>query len=585
MLRLLMLLSVLAAISWGQEALPDEVALPGTTVILAPLPDSTVSGNEPLEVSALLSGVEGLTVSLLVDGADVTSRADITGDYVFYISPEPPSEGIHSVTIFGTLNGDTLLSENWSFAAAKAELPLESEALPWDLSLNLGWRYANCDRDTAGLGLSTPIGHHPTGEASFYGPLWGGLVQGDISYDPSYDADPHGLLQLTREGLEVSLGEFFPALSSLAFADALPLGLLGKARKGRLTFDLTACRTASADTTTSSFAQYLYGGRAGVSLGDSLFVSLGYLQGHDQPSSLPDSVRFRAITLVLADTIFGLTNTLTYVDSLHPASNRIGWLSASKSLGLFSLDLELAGTRTETDIGQTTKGWGYQVKLARYSPDLEASLVYSSTDDGFRSFGSPYLETDKNELEGLIQASWPGKVRTTLHGNVYKAHADSAPGLGWSAGAGGSLSHGALTSLSLRFDYSHRPYQTYRYQSRSLSAGIGLSFFAIRFNAGYGYTSSSSPTTTQSHSASAGASRRLYRRLAEAFAGIQYYQVRSAAGGTDREKLTLTASLSGDLSSSFGYRLQFGRIAQTDRIDPNQSYRQEMASAGISFRF
>lgn len=563
----------------------DVFTEPSSLVILAPLPDSTVFGSEPLEVSALLSGAEGLTVSLLVDGVDVTDKAEMTGDYVFYLSTEPPSEGPHSVSIYGVLNGDTLLSESWSFAAAKPEPATGAEAIPWDLSLNLGWRYANCDRDTAGLGLSTPIGHQPTGEANFYGPLWGGLVQGDISYDPSYDADPHGLLQLTREGLEVSLGEFYPAFSSLAFADALPLGLLGKARKGRLTFDFTACRTASADTTLSSFAQYLYGGRAGASLGDSLFLALGYLQGHDQPSSLPDSVRYRATTLVLADTVFGLTDTLVYVDSLHPAFNRIGWLSARKSLGRFSMEMELAGTGTATDVGQRTNGWGYRARLARCSPGMEASLTYSSTDDGFRSFGSPYLETDKNELEGLLQSGWPGNVRTTLQGSVYRAHADSAPGLGWSAGAGGNLSGGALSNLSLKAEYSFRPYQTYRYQSRSLSAGFGLNHLGIRFNASYGYTSSSSPSTTQSHSASAGASRRLCRRLAEAAAGIQYYQARGAGGGTDRYKLTLTASLSGDLSSSIGYRLQAGSTVQTDRIDPGQSYRQKMASAGLNVRF
>ncbi len=580
-----MLLLALAPLCRGQEPGPNGAMDSGSLIILAPLPDSTVPGNEPVEVSVLLAGVEGLSIGLLVDGIDVSAEAEITGDYLFYISPEPPSEGSHLISVLGVLNGDTLLSERWSFTAVKDETSVGTESFPWELSIGLGWRYAACDRDTAGLGLSTPIGHLPTGESSFTGPLWDGLVQGDLSYDPSYDAAPHGLVQLTREGLEVSLGEFYPAFSSLAFANALPLGLLGSYRKNLLAVDFTACRTASADTTLSTFAQYLYGGRAGVSLKDSLFLALGYLQGYDQSASLPDSIRFRATTMVLADTIFGLTDTLVYVDSLHPASNRIGWLSARKTLGLFSMELELAGTNTKTDVGQRTSGWGYLAKLACSTPDVDAFLTYSSTDDGFRSFGSPYLETDKSELEGLLQVKWPAKIMTLLQGSVFKARADSAPGLGWTAGAGGNLSSGALSIISLRVDYSHRPYQTYRYQSRSLSSGIGLCYFGIRFDAGYGYTSSSSPSTTQTHTASASASRRLFRKLAEAAAGIQYYQSRTEDGLTDRHKLSLTATLSGELSTSFGYRLQAGRIVQTDRIDPGQGYRQELASASISIKF
>lgn len=575
----------LAAHTYGQETDVYDGAGTGRLEILSPLPDSAVFGEEPMELSLLLPQIEGLSFSLWLDGTDVTPQSEITSDYAFYLSPAPLAPGRHHIRVYGILEGDTLLSSAWSFSVVRDPAAPRTVSFPWEASLGLGWQHGSCDRDTSGLGLASPVGHQPSGEASFYGPLWDGLASGFLGYDPAYDPEPHGLVQFSRGGLELSLGEFYPDLSALAFADALPLGLLGRSSFRRLTLDFTACRTATADTTVSTFAQYLYGGRAGVWLGDSLFMALGFLQGRDQMSSLPDSVRFRTTTLVLADTIFGLTDTLFYVDSLHPVKNRIGWLSARKSLGRLSMELEVAGTGTTTDVGKRTNGWGYQARLARHSPGLEATLTYSSTDGGFRSFGSPYLETDKSELEGLMQAGWPGGIRTTIKGSVYKAHADSAPGLGWNAGAGGNLCVGALSSLSLMADYSFRPYQTYLYQSRSLSAAIGLHYLGIRFNAGYGYTSSSSPNTTQTHSASAGVSRRLFRRLAEASAGIQYYQARGAGGGTDRKKLTLTASLSGDLSSSLGYRLQAGRIAQTDRIDPNQSYRQELASAGLNVRF
>jgi len=581
----LAMLALMARLSWGQEPPAVDAPPPSPLVIMAPLPDSTVSGEEPLEVSVLLSGAGGVSISLLLDGADVTSGADVTGDYVFYLSPSPPPAGPHTLQLIGAFEGDTVFSESWSFSAAPAAPAAWPEAMPWDLTIGLGWQYGTCDRDTAGLGLSVPVGHLPSGEANFYGPLWGGLVQGDLSYEPAYDADPHGLLQLNRRGLDLSLGEFYPDFSSLAFADAIPLGLLGRASAGRLTLDFTACRTASADTALSSFAQYLYGGRAAVSLGESLRVGLGYLQGHDQPSSLPDSVRFRATPLVTADTIYGLTDTILYVDSLHPVGNRIGWLSARKVLGSYSLDLEAAGTATTTDDGQRDQGRGFLARLARCSQDLDASLAFSSTDAGFRSFGSPYLETAKDELEGYLQAGWPGSARTSLQASLYKAYADSSDGLGWSAGAGLALGAGPLTTLYFRSEYSARPYQGYLYQNRSLSVGLGLSLCGIKFGAGYGYNSSSSPVTTQSHNASADVSRKLYRRLATASAGLQYYQVRDAGGSSDRDKTTLTSSLSGDLSAALGYQLQARRIDQTDRIDPGQSYRQEVVSASLSVRF
>lgn len=575
----------LAAHTYGQETDDHDGAGTGRLEILSPLPDSAVSGEEPVELSLLLPQIEGLSFSLWLDGTDVAPLSEITSDYAFYLSPAPLAPGKHHIRVYGIFEGDTLLSSAWSFSVARDPAALETFSFPWEASLGLGWQHGSCDRDTSGLGLASPLGHQPSGEASFYGPLWGGLASGFLGYDPAYDPEPHGLVQFSRGGLDLSLGEFYPDLSALAFANALPLGLLGRSSFRRLTLDFTACRTATADTTVSTFAQYLYGGRAGFWLGDSLFMALGFLQGRDQTSSLPDSVRFRTTTLVLADTIFGLTDTLFYVDSLKPASNRIGWLSSRKTFGRYSVDIEVAGTGAASDAGPATRGWGYLAKLSGSSPALEASLAYSSTDAGFRSFGSPYLETAKNELEGLLQAGRPGGLRTTLQGNVYKAFTDSAPGLGWGLGAGWSLRAGAFSSLSLRLDYAVRPYQAYRCQNRGLSAGLGYSALGARIYASYGYNSSSSPGTTQSHNASAEVSRPLYRRLATAALGHQYYQARDVSGSSDREKHALTATISGDLTASLSYRLQARRIAQTDRAETGQSYRQDLVSANLIMNF
>lgn len=579
-------LLLLAAPSWGQEPYSADGPGPCAAVVLSPLPDSAVSGDEPLEVSVLLEGAAGLSIKLYIDSIDVSSRADITEDYVFYLSDEPPGAGLHALSLLGVLDGDTLLLESWSFMGSPAASGITAGGgLPWEASVGLGWQHGWCDRDTSGLGLSTPIGHQPSGEAFFSGQLWGGFVQGNVSYDLSYDSHPHGLLQASLPGLELSLGEFDPGLSSLAFANALPLGLLARKPLGPVTLDLTACRTASADTTLSSFAQYLYGGRVGIELKDSLFLGMGYLQGHDQASSLPDSVRYRTSTLVLADTIFGLTDTLIYVDSLHPAGNRIGWLSVSKAFGPYVIGLEAAGTRTTSDCGEQSNGLGYLARASRFTPACEFSLAYSSTDAGFRSFGSPYLETSKNEVECQIQAGWPGKARSMVQGSVYKVFTDSAPGLSWRFGAGWSLRAGAFSNLSLGFDYSIRPYRDYLSQSRGFNAGLGFSALGFGFNGSYGYNSSSSPGTTQSHNVSAEASRPLYRRLASVSLGHQYYQTRDASGSSDRDKHSLTAAVSGELTSSLTYRLQARRISQADRIEPGQSYRQSLAAAGLSWRF
>jgi hypothetical protein len=580
-----LLFTGLAAHTYGQETDVYDDAGTGRLEILSPLPDSAVSGEEPVELSLLLPQIEGLSFSLWLDGADVTPQSEITSDYAFYLSPAPLAPGRHHIRVYGILEGDTLLTEAWSFSVARDATAPGTVSFPWEASLGLGWQHGSCDRDTSGLGLATPVGHQPSGEASFYGPLWGGLASGFLGYDPAYDPEPHGLVQFSRGGLELSLGEFYPDLSALAFADALPLGLLGRSSFRRLTLDFTACRTATADTTVSTFAQYLYGGRAGVWLGDSIFFALGFLQGRDQPSSLPDSVRFRTTTLVLADTIFGLTDTLFYADSLKPASNRIGWLSSRKSFGRYSVDIEVAGTGAATEAGPATRGWGYLAKMSGSTPALEASLAYTSTDAGFRSFGSPYLETDKNQLEGRLRTGWPRGVMTSVRGSVYKAFADSSPGLGWGLGGGWNLRIPFLQSLFLGLEYASRPYRTYRFQSRGASAALAFAAMGTRLSAGYGYNSSSSPGATQSHNASAEASRALAGRRAAVSLGSQYYQVRDASGTSNREKLSQTVAISGDLTASLFYRLQARRIAQTDRAETGQSYRQDLASLQLGWRF
>jgi len=298
----LALLALLAAIAVAQE---DSVAFQADegfepVVVLSPLPDSAVSGDEPLEVSVLLAGTLDMVVKLYLDSADITPASEVSGEYLFFLSPAPLTAGPHALAVYGLVQQDTVLTRRWSFAVLPAEAGPEPEALPWDASVGLGWQYADCSRDTAGLGLSYQIGHHPSAEASFSGSLWGGYVNGFLSYDPGYDRSPHGVAQLAREGLELSLGEFYPEFSDLTFSGASPLGLLGRFNSGRVAVDLVACRTAAADTAYCTFDQYLSGGQVRCFVWDSLSAAAGYLQGYDQASSLPDSIRYRTTSVVYA---------------------------------------------------------------------------------------------------------------------------------------------------------------------------------------------------------------------------------------------------------------------------------------------
>lgn len=579
------LIILLASAASSQEPNSFYENYTGPLEILSPLPDSSYNSSEPLEVSILLPEVDGLSISIFIDSLDITSQAELTSDYAFFLYPGPLASGRHRLLFLGIVEHDTIFSESWSFTITPTEEISDSISLPWTGCVGLTWQYGSCDRDTANLGLTYPTGHQPSASASFSGSLCSGSLQGDISYDRSYDTAPHGLILFSRRGLDLELGEFYPDISSLAFANAIPLGLLGKLKWHQLSLDFTACRTASADTLSNSFAQYLYGGRAGGSFGQNLWLGLGYLQGRDLPSSLPDSVRFRTTSLVVADTIFGLTDTLVYVDSLHPAKNRIAWLSLMKSLGQYSLELEAAGTRTDYKGEDAKDGRGFIVKIVRSQPPWTTNFSYSSTDSGFRSFGSPYLETNKNELTGEVQHEMSEGQQASLRGKVYKAFSDSAPGLAWSLGSNARMRLSQASYMSLTAEYSLRPYSTYLYQNRTLGTGLSFSAKGFRLVSNYSYTSSSSPGTIQSHSASADVSRPLYQRLLEASLGFQYYRSKDKAGTSDQEKSTATLSLSGSVAGPLSYRIQTSAINQNDRIDPSRSYRLAIASAGLSLQF
>jgi hypothetical protein len=228
---------------------------------------------------------------------------------------------------------------------------------------------------------------------------------------------------------------------------------------------------------------------------------------------------------------------------------------------------------------------GYATGLSFRARSHSLAFRYSSTDADFRSFGNPYLETAKNELEAVLESRWPKNLTLTADGSVYKVFTDSAPGNSGRAGAGLAWRSGWLQSLAVRFDYTTRPYQTYRYQGRSLCASAAAALWRTRLAHSYSYTSSSMDKAVQSHTAGLEISRPLYRQLLAVALGHQYYQLRDNAGSSDQDKNTSYLHASGTLGSKLAYELAARRIEMTDRIDPAKCYQQNVLSLTLARKF
>jgi hypothetical protein len=555
--------------------------------ILAPLPDSVIPAGEPLEISLLLEEAAGMDIHLLLDGVDITGQAQATKDYLFYLSPEPPEPGPHRITVLFTSLSDTVFNNTWGFKAAALDTAISGPIkIPLDISLTAGMFYSQCDRDTTRLGLSYPIGWHPSGDVNFSGQLDGGFFNSYLSYDPAYDKHLHGLLQFENSSFGLSAGEFYPELSTLVFSGTSPLGLLATWQDKKTRILGTACRTQPADTLFQTYAQYLYGGRIKRSLADSLWLSGGYLYGYDQPGSLPDSVRFRSSTYIYNDTLTGFSDTLITVDTLLSGKNRLCW---------FSLEWPISGARFRTEyagsgfLPDSAAGYindrsfllGVKKGMGRHMLDMQ----YISWGRNFKSFGNPYLETAKNELLGAADLRFPGSLSARLDGSVYKVFTDSASGSSFKLGGGLNYARGRLTSASLRLDYNYRPYIAYLYQNRSLSLSAVTKLGVFSVMSSYSYSSSSGISLTQSHNGMLGISRYWIQDRLYVQASGQHYQVFDSYGLTDQARTTAQLRASWQASIHTGIIFDCRDIQHRDRIAPDKGYRQQLASLSVSYRF
>lgn len=592
-LCLLLVAAIMILPALSQEP-PDLLGSAQPITILSPLPDSTAPADQPLEISMLLEGFSGLDLRLLLDSADVTAGAELSSEYVFCLVDSALAAGQHTVSLFALSGADTVFATAWRFAiaAAAAEPGLSADlfpeeelpAVPFDVSASVGAQYGMCGQDTAGLGLSYPIGAYPTAELYAAGPVAGGTFNGYASIDPSYDRYPHGLLQLSTSGLDLSLGEFYPAISELAFSGVTPLGALLAYQWPRAKLELTGCRTQSADTGFQTFAQYLYGGQAACDPFDSLRVFAGYLGGFDRASSLPDSVRYQRSVFVYTDTLMGITDSLVTIDSLHTGRNRILWCGAEYAWPRLAVRAEYASSSFLPDTGGTVSDRAGSLSARLRSGGHGAEIGFTSFGGGFRSFGNPYVESSKDELSFRQESRWDGRLSTTVDGAVYTVASDSADGLSHRIGIGLSLASGRLSSSGIRVDYSARPYTAYLTQTRTVTFSATVAAGLVRVSPSYAYSSSSSDRLSQSHTAALELWSRIGKKV-QLKLGAQHYRIRDDQGASDQDKSMPYAKLRWDAGRKNSFDLAAKYISKNDRIDPAKSYRQFLFSGQCTRRF
>jgi hypothetical protein len=554
--------------------------------ILSPLPDSIASYGEPLEISLLLDGMAGLDIKLLLDSIDITNQAQITTDYLFYLSKEPAKSGKHSICLLFLNQKDTVFSDTWSFEVSLKDTSAELLKIPWDFSITAGGMYSECNRDTSGLGLVYPVGWKPSGDIYASGLLAQGFVNSYLSFDPSYDKYLHGLMQYDRQNFGLSLGEFFPEMSSLVFSATTPVGILASYKNNILGFQGTACRTQPADTLFMTYAQYLYGGQSKLRIVDSFSVTAGYLYGYDQPGSLPDSVRLKSSVYIYDDTLTGFSDTLITVDTLLSGQNHLGWLAMEWPIkkSKFRIEYALSGFRpnsSDTYKKDRTFSLGLRSSHFKHSVDLQ----FISWGQYFKSFGNPYLEAAKNEMLWKIDSKWSKHTSSRFDGSMYKVFTDSSLGNSLKLGGGLYFSSKQLSSSSIRLDYNLRPYISYLYQNRSLSLVSTEKLGPYSLLSSYSFSSSSGFIATRSHSVMLGvagnfADEKLHLQLSG-----YYYQADDDKSTINQSKTTAELRAIWQYSNHFSIITDIKNISLKNYIDAAKSYTQHLVSLMVSYHF
>ena len=546
-------------------------------VILSPLPDSSIEADQPLEISLLLEELSDLELRIFLDSLEITSQAEVTGEYLFYLSPAPPSPGRHTLKILLLSQTDTVIAHLWSFSVpAPKAVPLTSGP-SLELSVDGGIYFSRCSRDTAGLGLASPAGWHPLGSCYLSAGLWSGRLFSHLSFDPAYDRSPHGLAQFQRELWELSLGEFYPDFSPLAFSGPSPLGIMATRRSGILGVQGAAGRTQKADTLFQTYEQYLYGGQVDLGPWHSFSISSGFLYGWDRPGSLPDSVRFPSSTFIYDDTLTGLVDTLTTRDTLPSGSNSLWWLGGECTRGKWRYRAAAAWSGFRPDLGGSyLSDRSFLVGLGRQAARHFMDIRYLSWGKHYKSFGNPYLEAAKNELLWSLHSRWSA-VSSQTDGSLYRVFTDSANGNSFRAGGAINLASPDRPSINVRADYYYRPYRWYLFTSRSLSLGASGRAGPWAWQSSLGLSSNSGVSSGQSRNARLALSRRMMRERLSIQASTAYYWTGWDSGLSSQDRISAELVFSLQVSARTAFRLELRQLSQWDRLDSLKDYHQQTA--------
>jgi hypothetical protein len=554
-------------------------------VILSPLPDSSIEADQPLEISLLLEGTAGLELRIFLDSLDITPQAEVTEEYLFYLSPAPPSPGRHSLKILLLRQPDTVIAHHWSFSVPAPKAVSLPSGPSLELTVDGGIYFSHCSRDTAWLGLASPAGWHPLGSSYLSAGLWSGRLFSHLSFDPAYDRSPHGLAQFQRDIWELSLGEFYPDFSPLAFSGPSTFGMMATRRSGILGVQGATGRTQKADTLFQIYEQYLYGGQVDLGPWHSLSISSGFLYGWDRPGSLPDSVRFPTSTFIYDDTLTGLVDTMTTLDTLPSGSNSLWWLGGEYSPGKWRCRAAAAWSGFRPDLnGSYLSDRSFLVGLGRQAGRHFMDIRYLSWGKHYKSFGNPYLEAAKNELLWSLNSRW-SSVSSQTDGSLYRVFTDSANGNSFRAGGAINLAFPDRPSINVRADYYYRPYRWYLFTSRSLSLGASGRAEPWSWQSSLGLSSNSGVSGSQSCNARLALSRRMMRDRLLVQASTAYYWTGWDSGLSSQDRISAELTLGLQVSDQTDLRLALQHLTQWDRVDSLKDYHQQTAVLSLSRRW
>lgn len=224
------------------EGNPTDIAL------LSPEPGSTIPVSPELVVVSLYDPEDDmmpLSVKLLVDGRDVTTRAQVTKDLITYLPSRDFSVGDHTIEVSVIDQEGNVATRKFDFAVHRVDLrrePSEIAGVKWSFSGSLESKYDKYEgREQPS---NRPIDYNrPRFRAALD---WGWLkTEGEVFYNYYFDDTARELderrqsmnryrLKFITKPLELTLGDANPRFSELTIKGTRLRGVSGEFKYGFL---------------------------------------------------------------------------------------------------------------------------------------------------------------------------------------------------------------------------------------------------------------------------------------------------------------------------------------------------------------